>query len=229
MSVPSRTPNIAGRDGSGSSISVRAVTNTEPLHRQRHWPGLPWRAMTPGRILLWPGAGGDSSHPTFVTLDAALDIPVDRRDFAYRSKGKRPPPAASTLVAEIRSVVEDTTGAAGADPSHLVLGGRSMGGRMASLAVAEGLPAAGLILLSYPLHPPGKPEKLRVDHFGALDVPCLFVSGTRDPFGSPEEFATHTRAIPGPVTFGWLDGKGHDPRGCDDEITAAVGAWLDTL
>src|SRR5262249_57714190 len=85
----------------------------------------------------------------------------------------------------------------GIRPGSLALGGRSMGGRMCSMAVSEGLPARALVLISYPLHPPGKPENLRVDHFPNLDVPCLFVSGTKDPFGSPDELETHAKAIPG--------------------------------
>ncbi len=96
------------------------------------------------------------------------------------------------------------------------------------MAVAEGVKAAGLVLLSYPLHPPGKPEKLRVEHFEALDVPCLFVSGRKDPFGSPEEFRRETKRIPGLVDFVWLDG-GHDPKGQDSELVAEVGGWLKHL
>ena len=115
-----------------------------------------------------------------------------------------------------------------ADGGSLVLGGRSFGGRMCSMAVAEGLPAAGLVLLSYPLHPPGKPEKLRTEHLGALHVPCLFVSGEKDPFGSPAELEAAAGAIGGPVDFVWLPG-GHDPRNADDAIVAAVAGWLATL
>ena len=63
-------------------------------------------------------------------------------------------------------------------PSPIVLGGRSMGGRMCSMAVAEALPAAGLVLISYPLHPPGKPDNLRIEHLPSLALPCLFISGT---------------------------------------------------
>jgi predicted alpha/beta-hydrolase family hydrolase len=96
---------------------------------------------------------------------------------------------------------------------------------MCSMAVAEGLPSAGLVLLSYPLHPPGKPDNLRTEHFGALSVPCLFVSGEKDPFGSPDEFAAAVKAIPGPVTQVWLPG-GHDPRNQDDAIVAAVAEWV---
>ena len=100
---------------------------------------------------------------------------------------------------------------------------------MCSMAVAEGLGAAGLVLLSYPLHPAGKPERLRTEHFPQLDLPCLFVSGTRDPFGSRDEFEAHLGAIPGPVTMVWLDGQRHDPKGVDDEIADTVAAWLATL
>jgi predicted alpha/beta-hydrolase family hydrolase len=101
-----------------------------------------------------------------------------------------------------------------------------MGGRMCSMAVAEGLPAAGLVLLSYPLHPPGKPDRLRVEHFGALDLPCLFVCGSKDPFGTPAELEREVAAIPGPVTIHWIEGRGHDVKGHDDEIAAVVAQWI---
>jgi predicted alpha/beta-hydrolase family hydrolase len=114
-------------------------------------------------------------------------------------------------------------------PAALVLGGRSMGGRICSLAVADGLPAAGLVLLSYPLHPPGKPDNLRVDHFPALHVPCLFISGTKDQFGTPEELEEHTATIPGEVTHVWLEGQGHDPRNRDDVIATTVQDWVKKL
>src|SRR5690606_21236718 len=106
-------------------------------------------------------------------------------------------------------------------------GGRSYGGRMCSMAVAEGQPAAGLVLLSYPLHPPGKPDRLRTEHFPAIGVPCLFVSGERDPFGSPEELEAATAAIAGPVTHVWLAG-GNDPKR-DGAVVEAVRAWLAEL
>jgi uncharacterized protein len=96
---------------------------------------------------------------------------------------------------------------------------------MCSIAVAEGLAAAGLVLLSYPLHPPGRPEKLRVEHFPQISVPVLFISGDKDPFGSPAEFAEHVGSIPGPVTQLWLPG-GHDPRNADPAIGAAIVDWL---
>ncbi|HEY1732980.1 MAG TPA: alpha/beta family hydrolase, partial [Acidimicrobiales bacterium] len=95
-----------------------------------------------------------------------------------------------------------------------------------SMAVADGLPAAALVLVSYPLHPPGRPDRLRTDHFGALRVPCLFVSGTRDAFGSPAELEAATAAIGGPVAHVWIDGGDHGLRRRDDEVAEAVRRWL---
>lgn len=114
----------------------------------------------------------------------------------------------------------------------LVLGGRSMGGRICSMVVgdeANPLPTKGLVLICYPLHPPGKPDRLRVEHFPRLTVPCLFISGTKDAFGTPDELSEWTATIPGPVTHEWMVGKGHDLKGCDDRIAALVAAWLPSL
>jgi uncharacterized protein len=180
--------------------------------------------------LLFPGAGSDSTQPSLVAIEAALaPMPVTRADFPYRKEGRRAPDRAPKLLAAVVEEAALLAERTGAKPSRLVLGGRSMGGRMCSMAVADGLPAAGLVLISYPLHPPGKPEKLRVEHLPALAVPCLFISGTRDPFGRPEELEPHTATIPGPVTHVWIEGKGHDLKGCDGEIATHVAEWIGTL
>ena len=152
-----------------------------------------------------------------------------RADFPYRREGRKAPDRAPKLIACVRDEAAALAGAAGVEPAAVALGGRSMGGRMCSLAVAEGLPAAALVLISYPLHPPGRPDRLRVEHFPALDVPCLFVSGTRDPFGAPDELEAHTAAITGPVTHAWVDGGRHELRGADDKVAATVADWLAAL
>ena len=181
-------------------------------------------------LLLFPGAGGSADQHTLVALDADLEMPVRRTEFDYRRRGRRFPDRAPKLIEEVRPEAEAFAAALGTTTDRLVLGGRSMGGRMCSMAVTEGLPAAGLVLLSYPLHPPGKPEKLRVEHFGAVSVPTLFVNGDRDPFGTPEEFAAHIGAIPGEVTVHWLEGQGHNPKSrVDAEIVAAVDSFLASL
>ncbi len=186
--------------------------------------------MKPRALLLAPGAGASREHATLRAIEEAVaPMPVARMDFPYRKAGRKAPDRAPVLVAAVREEAAALVKQARTRPANVALGGRSMGGRMCSMAVAEGLPAAALVLLSYPLHPPGKPENLRVDHFGALRVPCLFVSGTKDQFGTPEELEHHTRAIPGPVAHVWLEGQGHDPRRKEAEIAAIVRDWLRAL
>ena len=186
--------------------------------------------MTVGGLFLTPGAGSNRDNPSLVLLERELaPLPVVRHDFPRRRAGKAGVDRAPVAIAD---VVEHSAAFAeriGVDPASLVLGGRSFGGRMCSMAVAEGLPAAGLVLISYPLHPPGKPENLRIEHLPKLEVPVLFVSGTRDPFGTPAELEAHAAVIPGPVTHVWLDGKGHDLKGADRAIVDAVRDWLTLL
>jgi predicted alpha/beta-hydrolase family hydrolase len=183
-----------------------------------------------GALLLFPGAGSSASHPSLVGIEAAVaPLPVSRADFPYRREGRRapdrPPKLLACVVEEAGLVAEHT----GAPPERIVLGGRSMGGRICSIAVAEGLPAAGLVLICYPLHPPGKPENLRIEHFPRIEVPCLFLSGTRDAFGTPAELEAHTKAIPGRVDHVWIDGKGHDLKGANAEIADVVRDWVAAL
>ena len=178
-------------------------------------------------LLLAPGAGADRDQATLVAVDeaaSALGIAGARMDFPYRRAGRRAPDKAPVLLEAVRSEAELLA----AGGRRLVLGGRSMGGRMCSMAVADGLVpgAVGLLLISYPLHPPGRPDKLRTEHFPALSVPCLFVSGTRDAFGSPAELEAATAAISGPVTHHWIDGKDHALRGVDARICEVAAAWL---
>jgi predicted alpha/beta-hydrolase family hydrolase len=184
---------------------------------------------SPQALLLFPGAGSDRTHSSLAAIEEALaPLPVERADFPYRREGRRAPDRPPKLMACVRDEAALLAHRTGVDPAGLVLGGRSMGGRICSLVVADGLPAAGLVLISYPLHPPGRPDQLRVDHFPRLDLPCLFVSGTRDPFGRPEELESHTEAIPGPVTHTWVDGGRHELKNADTQIVGAVRAWLAT-
>jgi predicted alpha/beta-hydrolase family hydrolase len=182
----------------------------------------------PGGLFLTPGASGSADHAVFVRLEEQLDLPVERYDFEYHRAGRRSPPKAERVVEELAGAVTSFADRLGMATDRIVVGGRSYGGRVCSLAVAGGLAVAGLVLLSYPLHPPGRPDNLRVDHFGALRVPVLFVSGDRDPFGRPDELAAHVGAIPGPVTTVWIEGGTHDPRhkGREQAVVDAVSDWL---
>lgn len=181
--------------------------------------------MTPGGLLLTPGAGADRDSRTLVALEESLaPFPVRRVDFPGRAAGRRGPERAPVAIAHVRAEADRLAADLGVRPEHVVLGGRSFGGRMSSMAVAEGQPAAGLVLLSYPLHPPGKPERLRIEHLPAVHVPVLAVSGRRDPFGSPEELAEHLTAIPGPLTTVLVPGAHAPPD--DAAVCAAVRDWL---
>ncbi|MGH9273073.1 MAG: alpha/beta hydrolase family protein [Acidimicrobiales bacterium] len=185
------------------------------------------RRRPPGALLLFPGAGSAASHPSLVAIeDAVAPLPVSRADFPYRREGRRAPDRAPKLLACVIEEAAMLAERAGVAPERIVLGGRSMGGRICSMAVADGLPAAGLVLISYPLHPPGKPDRLRIEHLPELRVPCLFISGTKDSFGSPAELEHHTAAIPGPVTHVWIDGKGHDLKRADADLAQIVSEWL---
>jgi len=178
------------------------------------------------QVLLFPGAGSASSHSSLVAIEQAVSpLRCTRADFPYRLAGRKPPDRPAVLM---QAVVD---AAASLGPGPLVLGGRSMGGRMCSMVVAEGrVPCAiGLVLISYPLHPPGKPDRLRVEHLPQISVPCLFVSGTRDTFGTPDELTHWSATIAGPVEHVWVDGRGHDLRHSDEVVAAAVADWVKRL
>lgn len=183
-------------------------------------------------LLLFPGAGSASTHPSLVAIEQAVaPMRCVRADFPYRKAGKKAPDRAPVLLQAVRDEAAPMMRGKGSK-GGLVLGGRSMGGRMCSLVVGDAddpLPAKGLVLICYPLHPPGKPETLRVEHFPRLTVPCLFISGTKDAFGTPDELTHWTATIPGPVTHHWLDGKGHDLKGCDQRIADLVADWVSAL
>jgi predicted alpha/beta-hydrolase family hydrolase len=187
------------------------------------------RRRAPGTLLLFPGAGADRNQATLQAIERAVAWSTVRADFPYRLAGRRSPDRPPVLMAAVRDEL------AAIRTKRVVVGGRSMGGRICSMvaAGADGEPVpprvAGVALVSYPLHPPGKPDQLRVEHLADLTVPCLFVHGTRDPFGSPDELQRWTQTIPGPVTHVWIDGGGHALKGADRRVASAVADWLSTV
>jgi predicted alpha/beta-hydrolase family hydrolase len=187
--------------------------------------------MTPAGIsglLLTPGAGAGRDQPALVAVDAAVTgrgLAVERIEFPGRTAGRRRPDPPEVCIDTVRAATSGLAERLGVPTSAIAVGGRSMGGRMCSIAAADGLRVAALVLISYPLHPAGKPERLRTGHFPALQVPCLFVSGRRDALGAPDEVERETAAIPGPVTLVFLDGD-HSLRRRDAEVADIVAGWL---
>lgn len=196
----------------------------------------------PKGVVLFPGAGSDRNHSSLVKIEQHLaPLPVGRVDFPYRRAGRKAPDRAPVLLECVVSEVAAFAKEHRMRTSSLVIGGRSMGGRMCSMAVAgstaiagntavdDGLSVKGLVLVSYPLHPPAQPEKLRVEHLPRIVVPVLFVHGTKDPFGSPEDLRRHASTIPGDVTFHFIENGRHDLKNKDTEIAEAIAGWMSSL
>jgi predicted alpha/beta-hydrolase family hydrolase len=166
-------------------------------------------------VLLAHGAGADlHAKALTVVADALADarVPSLRFNFPYRSAGRRAPDRPPVLAAAAREAAAELCRQAKVARERVVLGGRSMGGRVCSLIAADPddpFPALGLALLGYPLHPPGKPDQLRVEHFPRLRMPVLFASGTRDSFATPDELQRHAKPVKGKVTFHWVDTGDH--------------------
>lgn len=166
-------------------------------------------------LLLAHGAGAAMDSPwmnTFCEALATLGLRTARFEFEYmagrRTGGRKPPPRAETLSPEFLAAV-----AAVPRAGRLLIGGKSMGGRVASLVAEElhaGGEVAGLVCLGYPFHPPGKPEQLRTAHLRKLTVPTLICQGTRDVFGTREEVATY--GLPPAAEIHWLEDGDHDLR-----------------
>lgn len=164
-------------------------------------------------LVLAHGAGAAMDSPGMSDITsriAARGVRVVRFEFAYmasrRSGVRRPPPRADTLLDEYWAVLTDVGG-------RPVIGGRSMGGRVASMVADEGFESgavAGLVCLSYPWHPPAKPEQPRIAHLQSLATPALIVQGTRDPFGSPTEVAGY--GLSAQIEVLWLEDGDHDLR-----------------
>lgn len=183
-------------------------------------------------VVLFPGAGSSAEHSSLRAIEDALaPLPVARVDFPYRRAGRRAPDRAPVLLQCVRDEVRACAARLGVGTEQLVIGGRSMGGRMCSMAVADAddpLVVAGLVLVSYPLHPPGKPEKLRTEHLGRITVPTLCVSGTRDSFGTPEELqAGFPRRTT--LTWHWVEKGRHELAGADADVASVTASWVRSL
>ena len=169
-------------------------------------------------VLLAHGAGSDlDAAPLRVVAEALADagIPSLRFNYPYRDAGRKAPDRPPVLLDATRAAVAELARRTKLPPERLVIGGRSMGGRYCSLVAAaedDPVPVRGLLLLGYPLHAAGKPEKVRDDHFRRLTMPVLFVSGTRDALASKADLRRSARKVTGVVSWCWLEAADHGFR-----------------
>ena len=186
------------------------------------------------------GAGGhrdDSAMLRLARMYVGRGLGMVRFNFLYRARGSGRPDPMPRLQACMRAVIERSRTETAA--TRIIIGGRSMGGRTASMLAAEGMPCDGLLLLAYPLHPAERPDKLRDAHLGAIRVPVLCLNGTRDALCRRELMEAALRSVVAPWDMHWLEGADHGfhvlkSSGRSDaqvmtEVGDATEAWLGHL
>ena len=193
-------------------------------------------------LVLAHGAGAGQRHPFMVTVARGLaerGIDVVTFDFPYMAQKRRVPDKAPVLEASFRETVAEARQRVGPD-RRLFVGGKSLGGRMATHLAAEGLAGLqGVVLLGYPLHPPGKPEQPRVAHLPRITVPVLIVQGDRDAFGTPDEVKPVFASLGTRATLHVVEGGDHSlrvPRSAAvsqqevyDGVLDAIAGWVQSV
>jgi predicted alpha/beta-hydrolase family hydrolase len=212
-----------------------AVTITEErvvIETSKHAVAGAW-AWPPGAraaVVVGHGAGSGMESPLLLGFTACLNeagFGTLRFNFPYVEQGRKAPDPTAVLVATSRAAHDFAAVRAG--KKHVFVGGKSMGGRIASMAVAEGMPADGLLFLGYPLHPPGKPDRLRDEHLYRIRVPMLFLEGTDDPFARFDLLKDLTSklgrwAVLHPVEGGDHSFRVRGARRPDEEIGRLLGS-----
>lgn len=144
-------------------------------------------ARAPAVVVVAHGAGAGMDHPFIAGFCRAMSdagIATLRFNFPYVERGRRSPDPERVLRETWLAAFDAASEGSARRP--VVASGKSLGGRIGSMCVADGMPAAGLVILGYPLHPPGKPDRLRAEHLERIEVPMLFLQGSKDPFARPD-------------------------------------------
>jgi len=216
--------------GPDPKVTPFATDSAPPVRGYIHFPSVVADASVPPTtdyrlptahrrqaVVLSHGAGSNCNAPLLVALArafAAAGLTVLRCDLPYRQKRPHGPPLGSAAEDQqgLRNAVMALKNLTPERPlGRIYLGGHSYGGRQATmLAATDACVADGLLLLSYPLHPPKKPEQLRTAHFPKVRTPAMFVHGSRDPFGSLEEMKSALQLIPAVTFLMTVEGAGHD-------------------
>lgn len=210
------------------------MSGTETIN----WDGGEVTAVVEGSgpvgILLAHGAGVGQDHPSMVGLRSGLaggGHTVMTFNYPYAERGVKRPDRQDKLLACHRAAADFLAGRV----DGVFLAGRSMGGRMGTYLAADGYPAAGLVLYAYPLHPAGKPERLRISQFEDISIPMLFLQGTRDALSRMDLFTEHIASLPN-ADVELLEGAGHGLRGggwnvetITERYVSATLGWIDRV
>lgn len=199
VSVPSTSSGPS--TGSGRAASTTAIV-------------YPAKGKAGATLILAHGAGAGQRHPFMVGFAQGLSergLDVITFNFLYTEQGRRVPDRMPQLVACYEAVIAATLEHLASARERLFIGGKSMGGRAATHVAAgnHDLPIAGIVLLGYPLHPPGRPDKLRDVHLPNVKRPMLFVQGTRDTFGTPAELSPILERLSPTPTLHVVEGGDH--------------------
>jgi predicted alpha/beta-hydrolase family hydrolase len=194
--------------------SVRVAVGPGAVTALVYAPPDPARPLA--TLILAHGAGASQSSAFMVDMAQGLarqGCHVVTFDFPYMEEGRRPPDRAATLEACFREVVAAVRARPHLAAGPLVIGGKSMGGRIATHLASEGVAAlAGVVVLGYPLHPPGRPDRLRAAHLARIRVPVLVVQGSRDAFGTPDELRAAFEPLGASATLHLVEGGDHSFR-----------------
>ncbi len=233
-----------------ATIAQEPFTSGEPPVSAVRYQAAGTVPATGVTVVIAHGAGAGMSHPFLVgtaTGLAARGFDAVTFNFPYMERRAKAPDKAPKLEACYRALIATLGERGWLAARRLVIGGKSMGGRMATMVASAAdagtepvaHPLAGVVALGYPLHPPGRPEQLRVAHFATLRTPLLVVQGTRDDFGSPDELAPHLAPLGPLATIHPIERGDHSfkvtglPRGSHgsvlDGILDTVAAWCRAL
>jgi hypothetical protein len=188
------------------------------------WNGAGARAPA---VVVHHGAGAGMDHPFLTGFAEALageGVSALRCNFPYLEAGRRSPGSPADAIATVVAALGAATARTGARP--VFVGGKSYGGRVASMAAAEGLPCAGLVFLGYPLHAPGTPDQVRDEHLYTLEQPMLFLQGTKDTFARSDKLAAVLSRLGDRATYVPIDDAGHSFERSRKDPPAEVGASL---
>ena len=193
-------------------------------------------AKATATLVIAHGAGAGMDHPFLAGFSDAMNnegVAAMRFNFPYMEAGRRSPDPAPAAVAAWRAAFDVAVERSGNLP--VFVGGKSYGGRIASMAVAEGMPAAGLVFLGYPLHAPGRPEKIRDEHLYTISVPMLFVQGTGDAFADPKLLGRVLKKLGSKAELHSIEGGDHsfnvrgakrDARATGASVAPVVTAFI---